>query len=615
MNLEDFQSGLTELVSSGWLKMHEETKGLLFSKGADRDYILNGIDRGRLTELRQHATQLLENVVDRSQDRKLIEELLYQAQSIGNSGQMFKYAMSLSDYAHSNNQRSEALRYSLMALKHPNINQNDKAKLLLRVGDLYSQKGQPKEALDFYSDHLSSTVDGSEIAIVERKLGWCYAVLSDFVRANRHLNSSKQALKNSSDKTAYLQCLLDLAATKHLERNYHECQTTLHECESLLSDSRMSKEEAKFYNIKGILNWSLGHYDDSLKAYKESLEIYEILGDWKEAGRVANNIALLLRDKGMSCESREYMEKALRVAQHLNDQSVMCHLFNNLAITYRNLKLNNEAIKASYEALRLAKATSYNQGVALAYSNLGFMHISSGSLDPALHNLRQALTIFKKINDTAGEALAYYNIGEIYRISCLPRLAAEAYNLSLDIRRTLGEKLGIADNLAGLSRLYLEELNFDECNRNLPEAVKLYCELGKIDEATLLMLCKVEAFANAGKITEANEELYQLSRGQLATAGDPVRHYRLLAEGLLEAKSGNYGTAELKISKALRGFLDNGDQLVRANATMYLGDLYRQTGRVMHATRFWRESLGLYRELKNFPKIESLEALMSELIQ
>ena len=599
----------------GWLVYGNEFQAgrIRFSKGIDRDFILKGCDRESLYEMRRRAIQVLQGRLLRENREDILKELLYQAEEAAESSLIFRYALLLSERTQTKKPNSESLYYSLQALRHAGEGSEERTTLLRRIADFYDEKGQPKEASEYYSQYLSfEPADSKEIADAERKLGWCYARLADFELAEKYLTSSFQRFKSQGNQHAQAWVLLNLAATKHMERNYPECEAILGECDELVRGWQDSEEQARLYNLTGILEWSKGNYQIAYESYQRSFEKYEKMGKDKELGRVANNLGLLLRDWGRADDSLVYIQRDMEIARNSGDLMNLSCSYNNLAIVYWSLKRFDEGIHFARLAQELARQLLYREVEAMAHNNLGFLYLAKGSLDQALFHLRQAISVFKEINNPSGLGLPYYNQGEIYRVRQLPQLAAEFYFLSLDIRRRLGENAGVADSLAGLSRLYLEMSNFEQDNEYLPEAFSLYTQLGKQQEVVMLTLSHIEALCRAKRTDEAVSLLEQLPKNVGVSQSSTLGFHTYLAQGLIELNLGDYGEAEKHILKAFKGFRAEQDKVAQARASSYLGDLYSCLGRQRLATKFWRESLGLYRDLKVRAKIDQLESMMSE---
>ena len=611
---EDFESNLDSLLKSGWLTL-EQNNGqnrIKYLKGTDRDFILQEIDKQLEGELRRLAINRLQLILSLDYEHTL-KELLHQTEKVGDPVLAYRYAYLLSELYSKKGSVDETLGYMLLALKHSGVESEEKSGLLLSAATIYEEKGMPKEALDFYLQYLASNAKESSMrADVERKVGWGFARLSDYEKARNYLNSASERFTNLGLKQGQISTLLDIAATEHMHRDYKGCENALKICENMVRENHESEEEARLLNLKGILDWSRGDYKYAFAHYRSSYEIYEKLEKNRELGRVANNLGLLLRDLGRYEEALPYLQKGLDIAQKVDDQLTICSSGNNLSIVYKALKRFDEGIRIAKMSLELAIKLSNKEHEGLAHNNLGFLYLANGNFDLALHHLRQAASVFKSIGNPSGIAFAYFNIGEIYRVRELTDLSRECYLFSLDIRRRLGEKLGMADCLTGLARLYLGSAVLEESKIYLPEALSLYESLGKQEEAMLLRLSLAEAHCNLKQADHAIAIIENYIGHEKSLQGPAIEPFLHLTRGVVEASQGDLDSAEIQLMAALRGLKSNQDKVAQARVCYYLGEIYLSQGKTGLAYKIWRESLRLYQGLRVDPKIKVLEQLMNE---
>ncbi|MCI0530777.1 MAG: sigma 54-interacting transcriptional regulator, partial [candidate division Zixibacteria bacterium] len=552
--------------------------------------------------------------VEPAKEIEILKELLFQFQATEDCSRIYECARQLSDWACARDHRGDALDYTHLALEHAPPGANGTSVLQLRLAELYHAKGQPSSAAEYYSLYLANqTLTHPEISQVLRKLGLCRARLGDYVSAEGLILSAIENWENERQEGELVRVLLDHSTLKRLQRQYHDCEAILQNCSRILHQAQPSEQMVELYKQKGILSWYRGDYQAAQDHLLSGLKMAQKLGIEAEAGAISNNLGLAFRDWGKPEIALVHLDRALEIASSRGDQVRICSTLNNLALVHLNFKNIDEAVKLAERSYALAQDSFYRLGEALAHNNLAFIYLQAGRINSALFHAGTAVTEFKRLNDESGLGLALYNLGEIYRLRELKSLARKCYQSSLLIRRNLGEKLGMADSLAGLSRLHFEDSDTSPDPGYSEEAIGLYRELNKETEIVRLHLARAEALIQDGKAAEASKCIDESDKVISPAQSAAVQHLGALVQGLRDAKIRDYQSAERKLRLALEGFTREQDLPMRAKSCLYLGNLFGEQGMFRTAERFYRESLGMYKELGVMSKVKKLEDRMNEL--
>jgi Nif-specific regulatory protein len=606
-----FKSSLHDLKAAGWLTTGQD-ESIRFSKGVYGDYFVQQLSSEQISRLRKKSIQVLQEELADEKYPELFAELLSQALRIEDSGLILLYASHLVDLSEKEGEKPKAIRYAQIGLKYAQEEGSDQAKLTLKLADLYNDSGQPTEAVGYYSQYLHLNTATSEVtADVQRKLGMCCARLLHFDDAFKNFDSAMEYYQLHGIESGIVEILLDSAAAKRIQGDYSQAAQLLGHCTNLLKTLDDPSLLARLLNLQGILDWHRGCYDSAFNRLRKSYDLYATLNMKREHGRVASNLGLLLRDLGRPEEALVYLQKDLLITQEQNDLVSLSASYNNLGLAHKSLRRFDEAVECFDQALKLSYNLSYREGVAHAYNNLGFVFISMGSLDKALFNLREAVGCFKEIEKPSGQAVACFNLAEIYRIRKLTELALQHYHRSIELRKALGERIGVADCLAGITRIYLENQELDKAESYFAEAIAFYHEVGKIDDATLLYCSKAEALCNIKRTVEAELMFENTSNKVLASTPLLIQSYVKMVSGLISINNKDFESAERNLLDALKGFTIERDKVAQAKVNAYLGAAYSAAGRDRLALRHWRESLGIYRDLKVDKDIERLSKIVS----
>ena len=150
------------------------------------------------------------------------------------------------------------------------------------------------------------------------------------------------------------------------------------------------------------------------------------------------------------------LKLALKNAKH---DTTRCNILNELAETASDDEwpVFNEQLKVLAEK-NIAKKTSlkkiYLKHLADALNNIGFLALQQGDIPKALEYYHKSLQLRKDIKDKKGIAMSLNNIGFIYyNQGDIPK-ALEYFHKSLQLQEEIKDKYGIANSLNNIGRIY-----------------------------------------------------------------------------------------------------------------------------------------------------------------
>jgi tetratricopeptide (TPR) repeat protein len=221
----------------------------------------------------------------------------------------------------------------------------------------------------------------------------------------------------------------------------------------------------------GGLTAEIGDKEDALKAYRESLAIWQKLADahpgvsefQSSLARSHGLIGELLSVTGHPAEALRSQEAALLRWQKLSHadptvpefESALAASYNDIGMELKALGKPAEALK-SYELAmemrrKLAEAnpagTEFQTDLANSYNNIGNLLAKTGKPAEALKFQELALEIRQKLaaanpgvaSFLIGLAGSYNNIGTVLSKTGKPAEALQSFELALEIRRKLAE--------------------------------------------------------------------------------------------------------------------------------------------------------------------------------
>ena len=155
--------------------------------------------------------------------------------------------------------------------------------------------------------------------------------------------------------------------------------------ECLLRAKKFAKiypEEPFILNLIGVVNASIGSYEEAIKSYKRALKINP------KYFEVCNNLGVALTDSKKPDEAVGYLKKALIVNPNYPEA------YNNLGNSFKELDDLDQAIE-SYE-----KAIALNSSYIDPYTNLAIVFASKNENEKAEYYFKKALEISPQEPDT-----------------------------------------------------------------------------------------------------------------------------------------------------------------------------------------------------------------------
>lgn len=261
--------------------------------------------------------------------------------------------------------------------------------------------------------------------------------------------------------------------------------------------------KANALQMKGVIYEFNQKYDDALRCYMQSIQLYSIINNKINILDVTNSTGIAYAKKGIYTEGLKYLLRALDMARRENDIHGYIGTYNNIGLVYRN----------------------------------------QGKYDKALEYYLKSINVQEKNNVKYSISYTYLNIGEIYRQKKQPQIALTYYNLGLKSAVSENDSASIANNYSEAGRAYTDLNVYDKALYNQQKALSIrkdiddgygivssYISLGDIDLKTDNLHQALEYTNKALTILKSSGELDMLAEC-----------YRQLSE--IDAAMGNYNGA------------------------------------------------------------------------
>ncbi len=139
-----------------------------------------------------------------------------------------------------------------------------------------------------------------------------------------------------------------------------EKEQWLHTLTSLLDEHpKRNAYRAKLLGEAGAMHYASGRLEDALDLYRQSLAIYQEIGNRKAEGRLLNNISQIYYARGDYAAALEYLEQSLDIHREVGNRAMEAVTSWNIGRAYQNQGDLRKAEQYMGRAVELAEEIGY----------------------------------------------------------------------------------------------------------------------------------------------------------------------------------------------------------------------------------------------------------------
>jgi tetratricopeptide (TPR) repeat protein len=264
-----------------------------------------------------------------------------------------------------------------------------------------------------------------------------------------------------------------------------EKEQWLHTLAILLDEHpKRNAYRARLLGEAGRVHYTLGSLEDALALYRQSLAIYQELGDRKGEGTALNNISQIYHDRGDYDTTLSYLEQSLNICREIGDKKSEGTTLNNISQIYHDRGDYDKALSNLKQALIINRESGGQAGEGTILNNIGRIYREQGDYGKALQYYEQSLDMHRKAGGRAMEGVTLNNIGQLYYARGDYGKALEYQKQSLDIRREIGDRVGEGRTLNNISQVYKIQAQYDTAFKYLEQSLVIRREIGdRVGEA------------------------------------------------------------------------------------------------------------------------------------
>jgi len=347
-------------------------------------------------------------------------------------------------------------------------------------------------------------------------------------------------------------------AEQVVERVRVSTQEALHLAEAaIVIGGRLKRKDALALSLraKGNALYLSGDNRAATEHHQQAFQLYESLGDWKEAAITLSTSIQPLILLGEYDQAFWAAERAREIFTRLDDQRRLARLEINVGNIYHRQDRFEESIahyERAYQGLIPYKDV---EGIAVVLSNMAVCLISLNDFPRALATYQRARSFCAQHNMPLLVAQADYNIAYLYYLRGEYSRAIEALYAARRACEAIGDAYHLALCHLDLSDIYLE-LNLSEEAREMAhEGFLRFEKLGMGYEAAKTLANEATAYGQQGKTIQALER-FTKAREIFVREDNLVWPWLIdLYQGLLLFQEGRYFEAR-RLCNSAAAFFD-----------------------------------------------------------
>lgn len=325
----------------------------------------------------------------------------------------------------------------------------------------------------------------------------------------------------------------------------------------------------------------VGKPKEAISTCEDAQKIFEAAGDYGNAARALNNIAVVLMEQGDAAGARAKYQESLASTSRNGDKRSHAMALNNLAGVLTLQADSPGAQKLLAEAMDDFREIGDKRGVVTSLENIGIILTGEGRLAEAAKKYEEALTIAREMGNKSLIGYALYLLGEVYAYQGNLAAARKSNEQALQIRNELGEPRTISETQLSLASLSLEEKQYANAESLARDASAQLEKLNSVDDASVgyYILARVlEAEAKTADAQAAIEKAAALTQ----KGSDTSARLRIAIEfALLRANSGSpsdISEAKKSIQAALADATKQNLTGIQLEARLAMGELEMKSG-------------------------------------
>ena len=337
------------------------------------------------------------------------------------------------------------------------------AELSRKTAEVYERQGEFETALEWldkglgYLDPDQVLIEIADIYLLgagvyhrqaknDQSSQWCQKVRGIAGQIDTHEGRRAMA------QAYYLEGAV-LHRTGDLNRSVDLCKNSL----AIYQEIGDVVGEARAYNNLSNAYADLGEWDRAMEALEKSLEINQRIGNVYEQGNVANNLAYIHLERGEWDQAQYLFIESNQIWKRIGAAFPDAVTLSNLAQVYIYQGNWERAVNTLSESQALFEGLGSEDFLAELERRWGEYYLGTGDIKQALYHTKHAVEVAEEQEARLDWGLSLRVLGEIYLQQGQHELAQETLQEALSMLEALGSDYEAGKTVLVLTRLALEK--------------------------------------------------------------------------------------------------------------------------------------------------------------
>jgi tetratricopeptide (TPR) repeat protein len=490
-----------------------------------------------------------------------------------------------------------------------NSQQLNKARVLLRLGELRESKMRNKEAIEALDKSLEIFREAeNQQENLQRALelkGQAAFSMREIDTARTSLEESLNIARDMGTDDICADLLSQLGYLHYSTTNLGEAERTYGEALDLYGKIGKTKEEegrkgeaAQLANL-GHTHYAKGEFLKADEYHRRALEIYESFGDWNAQTKQWGYLGHTYFAKRDFDKAIEAYKKSADIEEKYGDPRKAIQRYASIGHVQYAQRKPELALQSFQNALDRYREAGDIEGQAAQLSNFGLVHGDRGKYDQAVEYFEQAAELFKSIGDPLNETSQIMRMGHVRVAQKQLEDAENLYKRALDQYEVIQYPIGKAEVQVTLGQFYFDGNRWEEAIDSFKKASALYAEIKDSEKEASCLVSQGYAEAALGNTESAIKTLDQ-AIATYRKIGDTLGIANAQSKkGLVYFEKRRFEEAERCYQEALEGFQEKGDKGGESSLLANLGTLYYETEQLEKAGKEYERALLILKSMNN----------------
>lgn len=269
--------------------------------------------------------------------------------------------------------------------------------IMFEIASIYREKGELEQANNLFEEiqNEPNQIDKK----LKIKIGLQYAntsrELGNHDSAINLYNLSLEELDVKKNPEKYLDIWVNLCDLVYVRGQFVKAFNQLEKAVILAQHNNLKLQEGDIKRIQGQIFYVLDDFDEALKYFYESLDIYSKLNDKIRLGRIYNNLSLAEAPLNIK-KAENFSKLGFELNSHLSTNLEKGKSLLSFSVIERMENNLHESQKYIEEAITTFKMVGYRSGLATALHHQALIYYASHDFDKALVYAEQSNEHFQR---------------------------------------------------------------------------------------------------------------------------------------------------------------------------------------------------------------------------